>query len=144
MTHEALENLLHEGRRFPPSPEFAAQANATAALYDEAAADRLGVLGGAGARARVGAAVGHGARLVGARRSRSGSSAGGSTSSVNCVDRHVAAGHGDQVAIHFEGEPGDTRDVTYADLLREVSPGGERADRAGRDGRATGWRSTCR
>ena len=41
--------------------------------------------------------------------------------SVNCVDRHVAAGHGDQVAIHFEGEPGDTRDVTYADLLREVS-----------------------
>ena len=40
---------------------------------------------------------------------------------VNCVDRHVAAGHGDQVAYHFEGEPGDTRDITYAELLTEVS-----------------------
>ena len=40
---------------------------------------------------------------------------------VNCVDRHVASGHGDQVAYHFEGEPGDTRDITYAELLVEVS-----------------------
>ena len=39
----------------------------------------------------------------------------------NCVDRHVEAGHGDQVAIHFEGEPGDTRTLTYAELQREVS-----------------------
>jgi len=41
--------------------------------------------------------------------------------SVNCVDRHVAAGHGDQVAYHWVGEPGDTRTITYADLLRDVS-----------------------
>ena len=40
---------------------------------------------------------------------------------VNCVDRHVAAGRGDKVALHFEGEPGDRRTVTYADLQREVS-----------------------
>ena len=40
--------------------------------------------------------------------------------SVNCVDRHVAAGDGDRVALHFEGEPGDRRDVTYAQLQREV------------------------
>ena len=39
---------------------------------------------------------------------------------MNCVDRHVEAGHGDQVAYHFEGEPGDTRDITYAELLAEV------------------------
>ncbi|WP_425564411.1 acetate--CoA ligase [Nostocoides veronense] len=39
----------------------------------------------------------------------------------NCVDRHVEAGNGDRVAIHFEGEPGDTRTITYADLQREVS-----------------------
>ena len=39
---------------------------------------------------------------------------------ANCLDRHVAAGHGDRVAIHFEGEPGDTRTITYADLLGEV------------------------
>ncbi|MGH9138970.1 MAG: acetate--CoA ligase [Acidimicrobiales bacterium] len=38
----------------------------------------------------------------------------------NAVDRHVAAGHGDKVAYHWEGEPGDTRTVTYADLLSEV------------------------
>ncbi|XAS64438.1 acetate--CoA ligase [Micrococcaceae bacterium Sec5.8] len=39
----------------------------------------------------------------------------------NCVDRHVAAGRGDRVALHFEGEPGDRRSITYADLQREVS-----------------------
>jgi acetyl-CoA synthetase len=38
----------------------------------------------------------------------------------NAVDRHVAAGHGDQVAYHWEGEPGDTRTITYADLHRDV------------------------
>ena len=40
--------------------------------------------------------------------------------SYNCVDRHVEAGKGDKVAIHFVGEPGDTRDITYADLYRDV------------------------
>jgi acetyl-CoA synthetase len=40
--------------------------------------------------------------------------------SHNCLDRHVAAGHGDKVAYHWEGEPGDTRTITYADLLAEV------------------------
>ena len=39
----------------------------------------------------------------------------------NCVDRHVEAGNGDRVAIHWEGEPGDSRDLTSADLLAEVS-----------------------
>ncbi|MTE13968.1 acetate--CoA ligase [Nocardia aurantiaca] len=39
----------------------------------------------------------------------------------NCIDRHVLDGHGDQVAIHWEGEPGDTRDLTYSDLLADVS-----------------------
>ncbi|MDP8977072.1 MAG: acetate--CoA ligase [Actinomycetota bacterium] len=41
--------------------------------------------------------------------------------SDNCLDRHVEAGYGDQVAFHWEGEPGEKRDVTYADLLDEVS-----------------------
>ncbi|QBE48594.1 acetate--CoA ligase [Leucobacter triazinivorans] len=39
---------------------------------------------------------------------------------ANCLDRHVAAGIGDRVAIHFEGEPGDTRTLTYAELTHEV------------------------
>ena len=38
----------------------------------------------------------------------------------NCLDRHVEAGHGDQVAFHWEGEPGDTRTVTYNELLEET------------------------
>ncbi|HSH61297.1 MAG TPA: acetate--CoA ligase [Acidimicrobiales bacterium] len=40
--------------------------------------------------------------------------------SYNCLDRHVTAGSGDRVAFHWEGEPGDTRTITYADLLDEV------------------------
>ena len=62
----------------------------------------------------------------------------------NCVDRHVEAGHGDRVAIHWEGEPGDTRTITYADLQKIGLPGGERADRPGGRQPATGSRSTCR
>ena len=41
--------------------------------------------------------------------------------SYNCLDRHITAGHGDQVAYHWEGEPGDTRTITYAQLLDDVS-----------------------
>jgi acetyl-CoA synthetase len=40
--------------------------------------------------------------------------------SYNCLDRHVLEGRGNRVAIHFEGEPGDTRTITYADLLTDV------------------------
>jgi len=40
---------------------------------------------------------------------------------VNCVDRHVAGGRGDKPALHFEGEPGDRRTLTYKDLQQEVS-----------------------
>jgi len=41
--------------------------------------------------------------------------------SANCLDRHVDAGRGDRVAYHWEGEPGDTRTITYAQLLEEVA-----------------------
>jgi acetyl-CoA synthetase len=40
--------------------------------------------------------------------------------SYNCLDRHVEEGRGDKVAYHWEGEPGDTRTITYAELLAEV------------------------
>ena len=40
--------------------------------------------------------------------------------SYNCLDRHVAAGRGDRVAFHWEGEPGDTRTITYSELLDDV------------------------
>jgi acetyl-CoA synthetase len=41
--------------------------------------------------------------------------------SYNCLDRHVANGNGGKIAIHWEGEPGDVRTLTYLDLLKEVS-----------------------
>ena len=79
-----------------------------------------GVLGPPGRRAaRRGRTTGT-RSASGSCRSRSGSSAGSSTSSYNCLDRHVEAGRGDKVAFHWEGEPGDTRTITYAELLAEV------------------------
>ncbi len=39
---------------------------------------------------------------------------------ANCLDRHIAAGLADRVAIHWEGEPGDTRTITYGELTHEV------------------------
>ena len=45
---------------------------------------------------------------------------GALNTSVNCLDRHVAAGGGDKVAYHWEGEPGDTRTITYGQLLEDV------------------------
>jgi acetyl-CoA synthetase len=116
-----LENLLSESRRFPPSAEFAAQANAQSDLYAWAAADRVGFWADQ-ARELLdwstpfsetldwsGAPV---ARWFGDGRLNA---------AYNAVDRHVEAGRGDRVALHFEGEAGDTRTLTYADLQREVS-----------------------
>src|SRR5690606_37719323 len=40
--------------------------------------------------------------------------------SENCLDRHLEAGRGDRIAYHWEGEPGDTRTITYAELHEEV------------------------
>ncbi|MDH5279414.1 MAG: acetate--CoA ligase, partial [Actinomycetota bacterium] len=117
---EALENLLHEERRFPPAAEFAAQANATADMYDEAAADRLAFWEDQAGRlqwerpwdtALDWSDAPFAQWFVGGRLNVA----------VNCVDRHVDAGLGDRVAIHFEGEPGDTRTITYADLQQEVN-----------------------
>jgi acetyl-CoA synthetase len=120
MSNDTLENLLHEERRFPPSPEFAAQAVAKAALYEEAAADRL-AFWDLQARALTWATPW--AQTLDWSDAPFAKWFIGGTLNVayNCVDRHVEAGHGDRVAIHFEGEPGDTRAITYADLQREVS-----------------------
>jgi acetyl-CoA synthetase len=120
MSDEALENLLHENRVFPPDPQFAASANATAELYDQAEADRLGFWDTQARRLQWQTPweqtldwsdAPFAKWFVGGRLNVA----------VNCVDRHVTAGFGDKVAIHFEGEPGDTRTVTYADLQEQVN-----------------------
>jgi acetyl-CoA synthetase len=116
---DALSNLMHETRSFPPPEQLAAQANATAALYDEAAADRL-AFWERQARALTWEKPWDQV-LDWSNPPFAKWFVGGMLNvAYNCVDRHVEAGHGDQVAYHWEGEPGDTRTISYADLRREV------------------------
>ena len=122
MTSEALENLMHEERTFPPSGEFAAQANGTAELYEQAAADRLGFWANQ-ARELLSWDAEWSEVLDWSNPPFARWFVGGELNvAYNCVDRHVENGHGDQVAIHWVGEPADdTRTITYADLQREVN-----------------------
>ena len=119
MSQEALENLLHENRVFPPTAEFAAQANATGAMYGEAAQDRLGFWA---EQARyLSWATDFTEVLDWSDAPFAKWFADGRLNvAYNCVDRHVDNGFGNQVAIRFEGEPGDRRDITYAELKDEV------------------------
>ena len=119
MSSETLDNLSSENRTFAPSPEFKAQANAQAELYEEAAADDLAFW------------EGQAEALLWERKWDQTLEwnppfakwfvGGKINASVNALDRHVAEGHGGRTAFHFEGEPGDTRTISYAQLLTEVS-----------------------
>ena len=106
---------------YPPSPEFAAQANGTADLYWEADVDRLGFW--AKQAARLSWETPFTDVLDWSQAPVAKWFVGGKLNvAYNCVDRHVEAGNGDRVAIRWEGEPvGDSRDITYAELLVEVS-----------------------
>jgi acetyl-CoA synthetase len=120
VSSEALSNLLHEERRFPPSDEFAAQANADASLYEEASKDRI-AFWERQARELVSWDTEWDQALDWSNAPFAKWFVGGKLNiAYNCVDRHIESGHGDQVAIHWEGEPGDSRTLTYADLHREV------------------------
>ena len=108
-----------ENYHFSPSETFARQAIAQASLYVEAKADRLGFW---------------------AKQARElywhkpftqtldwtnppfakWFADGELNVSYNCLDRHIEAGNGDRTAIYFEGEPGDSKQLTYAELTREV------------------------
>lgn len=120
MSDETLSNLLHENRRFEPPAELAANANVTASAYDEANADRLAYW--AAQANRLSWATPFTEVLDDSNPPFFRWFADGTLNvAYNCVDRHVEAGKGDQVAFHFVGEPGDTRDLTYAQLKDEVS-----------------------
>jgi acetyl-CoA synthetase len=119
MSSESLENLASENRTFTPSEEFAAAANAQPGLYGEAEAGGLDFWDR------------QAAELVWERKWDTTLEwnppfakwfvGGKINASVNALDRHVAEGHGGRIAFHFEGEPGDTRTISYAQLLTEVS-----------------------
>ncbi|GAA4122199.1 acetate--CoA ligase [Nocardioides fonticola] len=118
---ETLANLSTEDRRFEPPADLAANANLTAEAYARAEADpeafwaeQAGRLDWAQPWDRV---------LDWDNPPFAKWFVGGRINAAyNCVDRHVEAGRGDKVALHFVGEPlGDTRDITYAQLKDDVS-----------------------
>ncbi|WP_310720720.1 acetate--CoA ligase [Streptomyces lydicus] len=120
MSNESLANLLKEERRFAPPSDLAAHANVTAAAYEEAAADRLGFW--AEQARRLTWQTEPTQTLDWSNAPFAKWFADGKLNvAYNCVDRHVENGLGDRVALHFEGEPGDSRAITYAELQREVS-----------------------
>ena len=121
MSEPTIEDYYVEERTFPPSPEFVAAALLSdTSHHDEAAA---------------------GPEAFWARQARELLTwdqdfhttlewdlpfaqwfVGGTLNmTTNCLDRHVDAGRGDRIAYFWEGEPGDTREITYAELLDEVS-----------------------
>ncbi len=115
-----IENLLAEKRTFPPDPAFAAQANATAELYEEAASDLVGFWDRQ-ARERLDWSMPYEQVLEWDLPFAKWFTGGQLNVAYNCVDRHVERGLGDRVAYHWIGEPGETRTLTYSDLLRESS-----------------------
>ena len=116
---DTISNLSHETRRFPPPPELAAEANAKADTYEQASADRLAFWAEQADRLAWHerwsevldwSDAPFAKWFVGGRLNVA----------YNCLDRHVENGHGDQVAYLWEGEPGDTRTITYAELTGMV------------------------
>ncbi|NEA25462.1 acetate--CoA ligase [Actinomadura bangladeshensis] len=119
-SQETLSNLLQETRRFAPPADLAADANVKADAYEQASEDSLAFW------------AEQADRLTWTKRWDDVLDwsnppfakwyVGGELNvAYNCVDRHVEAGRGAKVAYHWEGEPGDTRTLTYADLQREVN-----------------------
>ena len=119
-SNDAIEAFASELRTFPPPADFAAAASVSdTALYDEAAEDDEGFW------ARQAADLLDWSsdwdtildwQLPTARWFDGGTL----NVAYNCLDRHVVAGNGGRVAFHWEGEPGDTRTITYQELLDEV------------------------
>ena len=119
MSDDALSNLSHEERRFAPPEDLAAAANVTEATYEQADADFEGFW--AEQAKRISWDTEPTEVLDWSNPPFAKWYADGTLNAAyNCLDRHVEAGHGDRVAFHFEGEPGDTRTITYADLTTQV------------------------
>ena len=118
MSQDQVENLLSEDRTFSPTAEFAAQANIKESEYALADADRIGFWESKAEYLKwdkrwhtvLDWQVPFSKWFVDGKLN----------ASVNCLDRHIEEGRGDRVAFYFEGEPGDSRTITYADLLKDV------------------------
>jgi acetyl-CoA synthetase len=119
MSSESLENLATENRTFTPSSEFSDAANAQPSIYQEASTDHVAFWEKQAEAltwdrkwdTALEWKAPHAKWFIGGRIN----------ASVNALDRHVAEGRGERIAFHFEGEPGDTRTISYAQLLADVS-----------------------
>jgi acetyl-CoA synthetase len=119
VTDNALDNLLHEDRRFEPPADLAANANVTAETYAEAEADFEDFWAKQAKRLSwqtEPTEILDWSNPPFAKWFTDGTL----NATYNCLDRHVEAGNGDRVAFYFEGEPGDTQVITYAELTRQV------------------------
>jgi acetyl-CoA synthetase len=118
MSSKSLENLSYEDRTFPPTKTFIDNANAKSDIYAEADKDHLAFWEKQANRLHwdqkwnqvVDWQLPFAKWFIGGRLN----------AAYNCLDRHVMQGRGDRVAFYFEGEPGDTQTITYADLLSRV------------------------
>ena len=116
---ESIESQSREIRHFAPSAAFAANAQAKPEIYDRAKADRLGFWAEQAKQL-------HWHKPF--TKTLDWSAApfakwfddGELNVAYNCLDRHILAGNGDRVALYFEGEPGDSKSYTYAELTAEV------------------------
>jgi acetyl-CoA synthetase len=118
MSSESFENLSYEDRTFAPSAEFASNANAKSDIYEIAKKDPLTFWETQAKNLHwdkkwdqvIDWQLPFAKWFIG----------GKINASYNCLDKHVLEGRGSRVAFHFEGEPGDTKTITYAQLLTEV------------------------
>ena len=116
---QAIEALLDEGRLFPPTAEFIAQANVKSPdIYEQAEADPDGFWEGIAEELHW---FRKWDRVLEWNHPFAKWFVGGKlNASYNCLDRHLDTATKNKVAIHWEGEPGDTRTLTYHQLWREV------------------------
>jgi len=115
---EALSNLGHENRTFAPTEAFASQANAKQEIYERADKDYLAFW-----EEQAGNLYWHKKwdQVLDWQSPFAKWFIGGKlNASYNALDRHVLEGRGDRIAFLFEGEPGDSKQITYSQLLTEV------------------------
>ena len=115
---DAVENLSHESRTFAPPAEFASAANVKSEIFARAESDRLAFWE---SQARELKWEKPWTKVLDWDAPFAKWFLGGELNiSVNCLDRHIEAGIGDRVALYFEGEPGDSRAITYSELFQYV------------------------
>ena len=120
MSDSTIGVFENEDRTFPPAPAFVAQANARdRSLYEEADADYESFWARQ-ARELLTWDRDFTEVLEWKLPDAKWFADGQLNVSANCLDRHVEAGRGDKIAYYWEGEPGDTITITYAELLTEV------------------------